>query len=109
MVLAQVDSDHESAAADLGDLRHRRNLVEQLAEEPDLGLQAQQGVLRLERVQAGDGRRAGERAAGEGVAVEERPSVLGRSQESLVYALGRERRRQRQVAAGESLAQAQEV
>ena len=41
VVLAEVDADHEAAAADLGDLGHRRDLVEQLAEQPDLRLQAQ--------------------------------------------------------------------
>src|SRR5204863_3703959 len=85
------------------------NFGEQLAEKPDLGLQAQQRALALERVQAREGGRAGERAAGEGVAVEEGPRVLRRTEEALVDPLGRERRGQREVAAGEPLPEAEEV
>ena len=82
---------------------------EQLAEQPDLRLQPQQRPLALEHLEAGERRRAGERVAGEGVAVEEGAAVLGGAEEALVDALGGERRGERQVAAGEALAEAEEV
>src|SRR4029079_1011527 len=89
MVIAQVDADHEAAAAHLGDLGHLADLFDQLAEQPDLGLQAEQRALALEGVQAREGGRAGERAAGEGVAVEEGPPVLRRAAEKALPALAR--------------------
>ena len=64
----------------------------------------------LERLQAGERRRAGERVAGERVAVEEACACSScGAEESLVDPLGRQRRGKRQVAAGQPLAEAEEV
>ena len=46
VVLAEVDPDHESAAAHLSDLGIAGDLAEQLAQQPDLRLQAQQRAAR---------------------------------------------------------------
>ena len=59
--------------------------------------------------QRGQRGRAGERVARVGVAVEEGAELLVLAEEALVDALGGERRRQRQVAAGDALGQAHEV
>ena len=77
--------------------------------QPDLRLQAQQRVLGIEDVEAGDRRRAGERVAREGMAVEEAAAVLVLAGEAGVHALGRQRGGERQVAAGQPLAEAEEV
>ena len=109
MVVAEVDSGHEAAAAHLCDLRHCRHLVERLAQQADLRLQAQERVLGLKGVEVGEGRRAGERAASEGVSVEERARVLGRPEEPGIHALGGHRGRQWHIAAGQPLPEAEEV
>src|SRR4029078_12751871 len=82
---------------------------DQLAARRDLGLRAEQRALALEGVQAREGGRAGERAAGEGVAVEEGPPVLRRAEEALIDPLRRERGGKREVPAGEPLPEAEEV
>ena len=63
VVAPQVDPDHEPAAADLGDLGHRGDVAEQLAEQADLRLQAQQRLLGAEDLEAGERGRAAERVA----------------------------------------------
>ena len=78
-------------------------------EQPDLRLQALDRPLALEGVEAGERRRAGERVAGIGVAVEEGAVLLGRAEEALVDPLRRQGRGQRQVAAGQSLREAEQV
>src|SRR5262249_42627076 len=109
IVLSEIDPDHESAASYLSDFGHFGDLPEKLAEQADLRLQAKQRVLALEGVQVGKGRRAGERVAGERVTVEERAPLLRAPEEAVMHALRGQRRRERQVAAGQSLAQAEEV
>ena len=66
-------------------------------------------ALLLEGVEVGEGGRAGERVAGVGVAVEEGALLLRGAEEALVDALGRQRRRQRHVAAGQPLGEAEQV
>ena len=74
---AELDADHEAAAADLGDRRQRRDvLVEQLGEQRDLRLQARERALLLEDVERRERRGAGERVARVRVAVEERAELL---------------------------------
>ena len=87
----------------------RADAAEQLAEQADLRLQAHQRPLLLEGVEAGERGRAGERVAGVGVAVEEGALLLGGAEEALVDALRGQRRRQRHVAAGQPLGEAEQV
>ena len=73
------------------------------------GCSALERALVLEDVERRERGRAGERVARVRVAVEERPELLERAEEALVDALGRERRGERQVAAGQALGEAEEV
>jgi len=95
VVLAEVDPDHEAAAAHLRDLGHRCDLREQLVQEPDLRLQADDRPLAPERVEVRQSGRAGERVAGVGVAVEEGAVLLVPAEETLVDPLRRQRRCER--------------
>jgi hypothetical protein len=92
-VLAEVDPDHEAAAPDLGHLGHHLDALEQLAQEADLGLQADQGPLPLEDVERGERGGAGQGVAGVGVAVEEGPELLVAAEEGVIDPLGGERGR----------------
>ncbi len=74
-----------------------RDRFELLREQLDLRLQALQRPLPLEGLEAGQSRRAGERVAGVGVAVEEGPLLRGGPEEAVVDPLGGQRRRQRHV------------
>ena len=73
------------------------------------GCRRGEGLLALEGVEVGERRGAGERVAGVGVAVEEGALLLGGAEEALVDPLGGQRRRQRQVAAGQALGEAEQV
>ena len=110
LVLAQVDPDHEAPAADLRHLvaspRRRRGARRAMR---IFGCSRSSVLSRSNDLEAGDRRRAGERVAGEGVAVEERAVLLVRAEEAVVDALGGQGRRQRQVAARQALAEAEEV
>ena len=75
----------------------------------DLWLQALQRLLALERLERRDPGGARERVARIGMAVKERPGSLGLAEEARVDALIGERRRERQIAAREALADAQQV
>src|SRR5207247_7979590 len=98
---AQLDPDHEAALPHLADGRQSRDRLEQRREELYLGLKALERLLLLEQAQVGERRRARERVARVGVPVEEGAEVLEAAEEALVDALGRERCRERQVAARE--------
>ena len=88
----ELDADHEAAPADLADGGQRLDVLgEQLAEEVDLGCQALERVLLLEDVERRQRRRAGQRVARVGVAVEEGAELLVAAEEALVDALGGER------------------
>ena len=83
IVLAEIDPDHHSPAPDLG--------TSSMAATPAISSLSRlifgcrlQGLLLLEHVEAGDRRRAGERVAGEGVAVEEGAELLVLAEEALV-------------------------
>ena len=66
-------------------------------------------VLGLEHLERRERGRARERVARVRVAVEERLELRELAEERLVDALGRQRRRERQVAAGQALGHAHEV
>lgn len=109
VVPAEVDPDHQAAAAHLGHLVHRGDIREELVQQADLRLNAQQRALLLEDLEVRDRGGAGERVAGEGVPMEEGPVLLVLTEEALVDPLRGKRRRERHVAVRQTLPQAEEV
>src|SRR6266550_1723405 len=109
-VLRELDPAHEPGAADLSHVvKGCDEVVEELAEQLDLRLEALQGPLLLEHVERGEGGGAGERVAGVGVAVEEAAELVVVAEKALVDTIGGERRCQREVATAQSLREAEEV
>src|SRR5204862_4367263 len=105
----ELDPGHEATTADL---RHRRmsgERLEQLGEQLDLRREALERALLLEDVERGKRRRAGQRVARVGVAVEEGLELLELAEKALVDLLRRQGGGQRQVAAGDALGQAEQV
>ena len=109
VVLAEVDADHEAAAAHLGDLGHRLDLVQQLAEQARssaAGARASARARRRRGWPARPRRRAGCRCrCGRGRRCAAPRGRRGSPRRSL----GRQRRGQRQVAAGQPLGEAEQV
>ena len=107
----QLDADHQAALADVADMRVVGELVGECpAQALDLGRQGLENPVALEQIERGEGRRAAERVAGEGVTVKEGPAVAGPGAEELIVdPLGGQGRGERRVAAGQSLGQAQEI
>ena len=103
----QLDADHEAPLSHLADPLQRLDVpLQPAAQQLDLDLEAVDRPLLLEHVERGQRGGAGQGVGGVGVAVEERPELGVLAQESLVDALGGERRGQRQVAAAQALGQA---
>ena len=108
--LGEFDPHHEPPLADLGHAGERDDLaLEQPREELDLRRELLDRALVLECLERRDPGRATERVTGIGVAVEEAPVVLVTAEEALVQSLGGERRGEREVAAGDPFADAQQV
>src|SRR5439155_7364587 len=82
---------------------------EPLVQPGDLRPEARQGLLVVEEPEAREPDRTGERVSRVRVAVEEGAELLVRREEGLEHLLGGEGRRQRQVAAADSLSEAHEV
>ena len=107
----ELDPDHHAAAAHLA----RRSAAAATSSSSQrrssalFGADAVERSLLLEDLERRQRRRTGERVAGVGVAVEEGLELLVLAEEALVDALGRERRRERQVAARQALRDGHEV
>ncbi len=108
--LGQLDAGHRAAPADLRHGAQRCDvLVEQVAQQRDRALQALERPLLLEHVERRERGGAGERVAGVRVAVEEALELVEGAEEALVHALARQRRGEREVAAGDALGERHEV
>src|SRR5262245_13696344 len=107
----QLDPDHESALADVAQMRMRSERVGQRgAQVVDLGWQLLEDAVALEQIERGERGGTAERMTGERVAVIEGLAIAGAGAEKLlVDPSGRQRGGERGVPAAQALGQAEQV
>ena len=103
LVLDELDADHIAPLADIADMSQRQKLVAQsLLQQSHARLHFLDDIFFGEQFEIGDGHRAAERVAGIGVAMEEGFEIFVLAEKRREDILRGERRRQRQITAGDA-------
>ena len=105
----ELDPDHQATPAHVAHVRQRCDSTQAPREEPRRVLHARHEAVSLEEIEARERDRAAELIAGERVAVEERLQLGEVAVERVVDRVAHERRRDGQVAAGQSFAEGHEI